>query len=31
MTTTETETGTTTIQKGYVGQNVPRKEDRRLV
>ena len=32
MTTTETETTTTpTIQKGYVGQNVPRKEDRRLV
>ena len=32
MTTTETETTTTpTIQKGYVGQSVPRKEDRRLV
>jgi len=32
MTTTETETTTTpTIQKGYVGQNVPRKEDKRLV
>ena len=32
MTTTETETTTTpTIQKGYAGQSVPRKEDRRLV
>jgi len=30
MTTVETE-GTTAIQKGFVGQNVPRKEDRRLV
>jgi len=32
MTTTETETTTTpTIQKGFAGQSVPRKEDRRLV
>jgi len=30
VTTVETE-GTTTVQKGFVGQNVPRKEDRRLV
>ena len=30
MTAVETE-GTTTLQKGFVGQNVPRKEDRRLV
>ena len=33
MTTTETETTTTTptIEQGFVGLNVPRKEDRRLV
>ena len=30
MTAVETE-DTTTLQKGFVGQNVPRKEDRRLV
>ena len=30
MSTTET-TGTPTLQKGFVGQSVPRKEDRRLV
>jgi 2-furoyl-CoA dehydrogenase large subunit len=30
MTTVATE-GTTTLQKGFVGQNTPRKEDRRLV
>lgn len=30
MTTVATE-GTTTLQKGYIGQNVPRKEDWRLV
>ncbi len=30
MTAVETE-GTTTLQKGFVGQNVPRKEDRRLL
>jgi 2-furoyl-CoA dehydrogenase large subunit len=30
MTAVETE-GTTTLQKGFAGQNVPRKEDRRLV
>ena len=30
MTAVETE-GTTTLQKGFVGQSVPRKEDRRLV
>ena len=30
MTAVETE-GTTTLQKGFVGQNVPRREDKRLV
>ena len=30
MTTVETE-GTTTLQKGFVGQSIPRKEDKRLV
>ena len=30
MSTTET-TGTPTLQKGFVGQSIPRKEDRRLV
>ena len=30
MTAVETE-GTTTLQKGAVGQSIPRKEDRRLV
>jgi 2-furoyl-CoA dehydrogenase large subunit len=30
VTTVETE-GTTTLQKGYVGQSIPRKEDKRLV
>ena len=30
MTAVETE-GTTTLRKGFVGQNVPRREDRRLV
>ena len=31
MTAVETEGTTTTLQKGFVGQNVPRREDRRLV
>jgi CO/xanthine dehydrogenase Mo-binding subunit len=30
VTTVETE-GTTTLQKGFVGQSIPRKEDKRLV
>ena len=31
MTTTETSTHPTELQKGYIGQSIPRKEDKRLV